>query len=254
MVVGVSVKPRRRARRDGSRDARAGARRGGAPGSAGRAALATGPRGALAEFVAERVVLGARRSTWSSRARFMNVETLWDDANIWSLKALGLYHLEGLVDGLARNPQLSGVHLDYPILQPLVEASFFHAIGAVDLRLWHAELWLLLGLVDLDARLAPRAARAALAVDGRPRDARLSGISARTSRSATRTCSWPAWSAARRSRSGSGSIAAGSRTRYSGRLPRRRREREERGPGPRRRGGGRAVSWRRPSDRRRAVA
>ena len=33
------------------------------------------------------------------------------------------------------------MHLDYPILQPVVEAGFFHAIGGVDLRLWHAELW-----------------------------------------------------------------------------------------------------------------
>jgi len=96
----------------------------------------------------EWLILGAAALYFVIGARaFINVETLWDDANIWSLKALGLFHFEGLVDGLGRNPQLSGVHLDYPILQPLVEASFFHAIGAVDLRLWHAELWLLLGLV-----------------------------------------------------------------------------------------------------------
>ena len=96
----------------------------------------------------EWIVLGAVALYFVIGARaFMNVETLWDDANIWSLKALGLFHFEGLVDGITRNPDLSGVHLDYPILQPLVEANLFHAIGGVDLRLWHAELWLLLMLI-----------------------------------------------------------------------------------------------------------
>jgi len=102
----------------------------------------------LAERPIEWIVLGAAALYFVVGARaFMNLETLWDDANIWSLRALGLFHFEGLVDGVGRNPQLTGVHLDYPILQPLVEASFFHAIGGVDLRLWHAELWLLLMLV-----------------------------------------------------------------------------------------------------------
>jgi len=40
-----------------------------------------------------------------------------------------------------RNPSLTYAHLDYPILQPLLEASFFRAVGGVDLRLWHVELW-----------------------------------------------------------------------------------------------------------------
>jgi hypothetical protein len=102
----------------------------------------------FAERPVEWVVLGGAALYFVVGARgFMNVQTLWDDANIWSLKALGMFHFEGLVDGLSRNPDLSGVHLDYPILQPLVEANFFRAIGGVDLRLWHAELWLLLMLV-----------------------------------------------------------------------------------------------------------
>ena len=77
---------------------------------------------------------------------FRNLETLWDDANIWSLKALGLYHQGTLVDGLSNNPTLSGVHLDYPLLQPMTEATFFHALGSIDLRFWHFELWLLMAL------------------------------------------------------------------------------------------------------------
>jgi hypothetical protein len=100
------------------------------------------------EVIVERVVLAGIGVflVVGSRA-FTNLPTLWDDANIWSLKGLALFHHEGLVDGIGRNPQLSTVHLDYPILQPLTEATFFRAIGGVDLRLWHFELWLLFAAV-----------------------------------------------------------------------------------------------------------
>jgi hypothetical protein len=108
---------------------------------------ATGAPGTLVEFVAERVVLaGTALYLLIGAPTFRNLETLWDDANIWSLKALGLYHQGTLVDGLANNPPLSGVHLDYPLLQPMTEATLFHAIGAVDLRFWHVELWVLMAL------------------------------------------------------------------------------------------------------------
>lgn len=108
---------------------------------------ATGPPGTLVEFVAERVVLaGAALYLVLGSITFRNLETLWDDANIWSLKALGLYYHGTLVDGLSDNPALSGVHLDYPLLQPMTEATFFHAIGSVDLRFWHFELWVLMAL------------------------------------------------------------------------------------------------------------
>ena len=109
--------------------------------------VATGPPGTLLEIVVERVVLAGTALYLLVGARaFTNLETLWDDANIWSLKGLGLYHQGTLVDGLANNPVLTGVHLDYPLLQPMTEATFFHAIGSVDLRLWHFELWVLMAL------------------------------------------------------------------------------------------------------------
>lgn len=105
-----------------------------------------GAQGGLVESVIERVVLGLTGAYFLlGSLAFSQLPTLWDDANIWSLRALGLYYHDGLTDGLARNHELSGVHLDYPILQPLLEASFFRAIGGIDLRLWHLELWLLLG-------------------------------------------------------------------------------------------------------------
>jgi len=121
-----------------------------------------GTRGTLMEIIVERVLLAAIAVYFVvASPAFANLETLWDDANTWSIRALGLYHFDTLVDGLARNPELTGVHVDYPILQPLTETTLFHAIGVVDLRLWHAELWLLLGLAIwtlawLLASLGPR--------------------------------------------------------------------------------------------------
>ena len=96
------------------------------------------------EVVIERLVLGAIAVYFTvGSLAFTHVPTLWDDANIWSFKGMALFHHDGLIDGVGRNPQLSFVHLDYPILHPLLESSFFHAIGGQDLRLWHLELWLI---------------------------------------------------------------------------------------------------------------
>ena len=98
----------------------------------------------LYEVVIERAVLGVTVVYFALGAlAFTDLPTLWDNANIWSLKALDLYYHDGLVDGLARNAQLTYAHIDYPILLPLLEAGYFRAIGEVDLRLWHVELWAL---------------------------------------------------------------------------------------------------------------
>jgi hypothetical protein len=77
----------------------------------------------------------------------IHVPTAWDDANIWSRGGLALYHYGGLTPDVFRNPYLSFVHLDYPLLQPLLEASFFRAIGRVDVRLWHVQLWVVFAAV-----------------------------------------------------------------------------------------------------------
>ena len=108
--------------------------------------LATGEQPPFYEVAIERALLGviAVYILFGNLA-FTNLPTLWDDANVWSLKALTLYYHDGLVDGVARNHQLSYAHLDYPILQPLLESGFFRAIGEVDLRLWHVEIWVVFG-------------------------------------------------------------------------------------------------------------
>ena len=73
----------------------------------------------------------------------LHAPTAWDDANIWSLRGLALYAHGELVPGIFRNPEFSFVHLDYPLLQPVLEASFLRGLGGVDTRLWHLELWIL---------------------------------------------------------------------------------------------------------------
>ena len=112
------------------------------------ASEAGGERPPAVEMAVERLLLGVGAVYLVlGTLAFTHVPMMWDDANTWSLKGLGLYYHDGLVDGLGRNPQLSSVHLDYPILQPLLEASFFRAIGGVDLRLWHVELWVLFAAI-----------------------------------------------------------------------------------------------------------
>ncbi len=78
-----------------------------------------------------------------SALAFAHTPTAWDDANIWSLKGVTLYEHGRLLPGVFRNADFSFVHLDYPILQPLLEAFFMRGIGGVNTRLWHVELWIL---------------------------------------------------------------------------------------------------------------
>lgn len=112
----------------------------------------------LLEVVIERAVLGLIAVYFAvGMFAFTHLPMLWDNANIWSRNGLMLYYHDGLVDGVARNPLLTYAHLDYPILQPLLEAGFFRAVGRVDVRLWHAELWIVFaaGLWTMTWLLAP---------------------------------------------------------------------------------------------------
>jgi len=105
-------------------------------------AVEAGPPVPRNEVLISRVVLGLIAAyLLFALTGLINLSTSFDDANIWSLRGLGIYFHGELSDGIFRNSDLSFVHLDYPILQPVLEAGFFHAIGGVDLRLWHAELW-----------------------------------------------------------------------------------------------------------------
>lgn len=66
-----------------------------------------------------------------------------DDARIWSLKGLTLTYYDSLRPEIFHNPLTSEAHLVYPLFQPVLEAVLSRAMGAPELRLFHAELWLL---------------------------------------------------------------------------------------------------------------
>lgn len=71
--------------------------------------------------------------------------TVLDDARIWSLRGLTLTYHHGLTPEIFANQGQSGAHPVYPLLQPALEALMFEIMGVAQLRLFHAELWLVLG-------------------------------------------------------------------------------------------------------------
>jgi hypothetical protein len=71
--------------------------------------------------------------------------TRGDDARIWSLKGLTLTYYDSLRPEIFHNPLTGEAHQIYPLFQPVLEAVLNRAMGRPELRLFHAELWLLLG-------------------------------------------------------------------------------------------------------------
>ncbi len=69
--------------------------------------------------------------------------TRGDDARIWSLKGLALTYHGSLRPEIFLNPASVASHPVYPVFQPVLEAMLGRAAGQPQLRLIHAELWLL---------------------------------------------------------------------------------------------------------------
>jgi hypothetical protein len=66
----------------------------------------------------------------------------WDAAHMWELKALALYHYDGVPDQVFTNVSaLALFHLDYPLLQPMFEATIYHGLGHEAVQYVHVELW-----------------------------------------------------------------------------------------------------------------
>lgn len=66
-----------------------------------------------------------------------------DDAHIFSLRALALFHYGDLVPEVFTNPALVRSHLDYPLLQPVLESLVYRAIARPDVALIHIEPWII---------------------------------------------------------------------------------------------------------------
>lgn len=69
-----------------------------------------------------------------------------DGATIWSFRALILFHLGGELDvGVLTGDNPGPAHLDYPILQPLLESTFYRTMGAEQVQRFHTALFVLYG-------------------------------------------------------------------------------------------------------------
>ena len=75
---------------------------------------------------------------------YAKLATFGDDWAFWSFKGRALYDFGGRLKPevfLARPAHPP--HLDYPVLQPLLESLTFRAMGGVHLQEWHISLWIL---------------------------------------------------------------------------------------------------------------
>ena len=122
--------------------------------AAGRRGRAPGVEEAIDDAVSGRGELWAWRMGIFAIALFFAVgltaferlPTGGDDSTIWTYKALALFHLDGnLSDNPALNSSVGAAHLYYPILQPVLESTFFRGMGGARTMEWHIALWVLYG-------------------------------------------------------------------------------------------------------------
>jgi hypothetical protein len=73
---------------------------------------------------------------------FRHLPLISDDAHIFSLRALGLFFRGRLIPEVFTNPTLVRSHLDYPLLQPLLESLVYRAMARADVALIHVEPWI----------------------------------------------------------------------------------------------------------------
>jgi hypothetical protein len=66
----------------------------------------------------------------------------WDEAHMWSMRAVAIYHYDGLVDAIFTNvAAFAPFHMDYPPFQPTFEATIYHGLGHEAVQYIHIELW-----------------------------------------------------------------------------------------------------------------
>lgn len=76
---------------------------------------------------------------------FVNAPTTGDEATIWTFKAIALFQLDSGLGNDVFESRTGAAHLHYPILQPVLESTFFRAMGGAKTMEWHMALWVLYG-------------------------------------------------------------------------------------------------------------
>lgn len=66
-----------------------------------------------------------------------------DAATIWTFKSLVLFHHGGELNDVFTGAKPGPARLDYPILQPLLESTFYRTMGGEQLQRFHTALWIL---------------------------------------------------------------------------------------------------------------
>jgi hypothetical protein len=112
-------------------------------GEPGRATLPA----VLGDLRAERVLVATLAVGLAGYLLFAGVSVTdapvgWDAAHMWELKALALYHYDGVPAQVFTNiSALAPFHLDYPLMQPMFEATIYHGLGHEAVQYVHVELW-----------------------------------------------------------------------------------------------------------------
>jgi hypothetical protein len=77
--------------------------------------------------------------------RWARVQPLqvWDSWSIWARKGTLLFDYGHLPTAFFTSPVYSFMHQDYPLLLPLYESTWFHAVGSADTQSLHVWFWVL---------------------------------------------------------------------------------------------------------------
>jgi hypothetical protein len=85
---------------------------------------------------------------------------VWDSWSIWARKGTLLYEYGHLPTAFFTSHTYAFMHPDYPLLVPLYESSWFHAVGSANTQSLHVWFWILFaGFLWAAAFLASRVAR-----------------------------------------------------------------------------------------------
>jgi hypothetical protein len=115
---------------------------------AAKRSLADIPR-ALRKIGVDRLVAGAVMVALAVFAvvtvRWARVQPLheWDSWSIWARKGTLLFDFEHMPTAFLTSHVYAFMHSDYPLLIPLYEASWFHAVGAANTESLHVAFWIL---------------------------------------------------------------------------------------------------------------